>query len=65
MKKFNLLGKVTYVLGAFLFLMGFVVLIHKVDYFALVPNLSVAIKYQIVGFILIVATETGILPVKN
>lgn len=65
MKKYNLLGKVTYVLGALLFLMGFLALTNKVDYFTLVPNLSVAIKYQVVGFVLIIATETGLLPVKN
>ena len=52
-------------LGALLFLTGFLALTNKVDYFTLVPNLSAAIKYQVVGFVLIITTETGLLPVKN
>ncbi|MEH7003733.1 MULTISPECIES: hypothetical protein [Priestia] len=65
MKKYNLAGKVTYILGALLFLLGFLVSINKVSYFELVPSLSAAVKYAVIGFALIVVTKSKVFRVQE
>lgn len=64
-KKYNLVGKISYVLGLLFFLVGFLVCINKINYFVLVPSLSVAVKYQIISFLLILMTESKIFKVRE
>jgi membrane-bound ClpP family serine protease len=64
MKKYNLAGKITYILGALLFLIGFLTVTDKVSYFKLIPSLSVAIKFLIVGLVLVMATNSKMFKVQ-
>ncbi|RJS62754.1 hypothetical protein [Priestia filamentosa] len=64
MRKYNLAGKITYILGALLFLIGFFTVTDKVGYFKLIPSLSVAIKLLIVGFVLVMATNSKMFKVQ-
>ncbi len=65
MKKYNLMGKIFYILGPLVFLLGFLVCLHKINYFILVPSFAVAVKYQIIGFLLILVTESKLLRVQE
>jgi len=64
MKKYNLAGKITYILGALLFLIGFLTVTDKVSYFKLITSLSVAIKFLIVGLVLVMATNSKMFKVQ-
>lgn len=63
-RKYNLAGKITYILGALLFLIGFFTVTDKVSYFKLIPSLSVAIKLLIVGFVLVMATNSKMFKIQ-